>query len=480
MTPRVSVVVPTYRRPELLRRCLAALAAQDFAPADYEIIVVDDAGDEATRRLVEGREWARSERTTEVVTTAGTNGHGLRGDDFGRPNAATTEVITTLSGNGHGLRSDDFSRRSDASATEAVTTLCDNGDGLRSDGCSRSDASATEVLTTETGDGHRGRRRKPPSRRREERGVPQPPVSSGGALPVVRYLAAAQTHGPAAARNRGWQAGRGEIVAFTDDDCIPAPGWLRAGVAAFTAEVLGVSGRVVMPLDGIPTDYERDATGLARSQFVTANCFYRRSVLEMTGGFDERFTAAWREDTDLYFTLLSQTSQGTAPAPCLGQNNGRGPFAGTRLHLSANSLPVLECGALVFAPGALVLHPIRPATWGVSLRQQRKNFFNALLYKKHPGLYREFIQPVPPTSYYATLAAGIAAIAGPLLGQPRWGLGGLLLWSALTARFCSRRLRGTVHTPRHILEMAVTSALIPPAAVFWRLAGAIKFRVPFL
>ena len=40
---RVSVVVPTYRRPELLDRCLAALAAQDFDGAVYEILIADDA-----------------------------------------------------------------------------------------------------------------------------------------------------------------------------------------------------------------------------------------------------------------------------------------------------------------------------------------------------------------------------------------------------------------------------------------------------
>ena len=41
-----------------------------------------------------------------------------------------------------------------------------------------------------------------------------------------------------------------------------------------------------------------------RAEFVTANCFCRREVLEAVGGFDERFTAAWREDSDLHFRLL--------------------------------------------------------------------------------------------------------------------------------------------------------------------------------
>ena len=54
---RVSVVVPTYRRAGLLDRCLAALAAQDLDPADYEILIADDAASAETRRQVE--DWAR-------------------------------------------------------------------------------------------------------------------------------------------------------------------------------------------------------------------------------------------------------------------------------------------------------------------------------------------------------------------------------------------------------------------------------------
>src|SRR4051794_15879792 len=50
---RVSVVIPTYRRPDLLGRCLGALGGQDFDPLEYEIIVADDAASDATRRQVE-------------------------------------------------------------------------------------------------------------------------------------------------------------------------------------------------------------------------------------------------------------------------------------------------------------------------------------------------------------------------------------------------------------------------------------------
>ncbi len=328
MTLCVSVVVPTFKRPDLLARCLVALLEQDFAPRDYEIIIVDDAACDTTRQQVE--RWA------------------------------------------------------------ARAKICDQ---------------------------------------------------------TVRYLPMAgadSSHGPAAARNRGWQAAHGRIIAFTDDDCIPAPGWLRAGVAALKDDIVAVAGRLIVPLPDMPTDYEYNASQMAECDFVTANCFYRRDALMMIGGFDERFSAAWREDSDLIFTLQEQGARCTT------------------------------------APQALVIHPVRPAQWGVSIHQQRKSMFNALLYKKHPVLYRQKIQAAPPWHYYGSIGTLLLILIGMLRKSTFLVSPGLLLWLWLTGRFCMQRLRHTSHAPGHIAEMLVTSAIIPPLAVFWRVRGAIKFRVFFL
>jgi hypothetical protein len=199
-----------------------------------------------------------------------------------------------------------------------------------------------------------------------------------------------------------------------------------------------------MPLPPQPTDYEFNESGLEHAEFVTANCFCRRDALVAVGGFDERFTMAWREDSDLFFTLL--------------ENGYR----------------------VVRAPTALVVHPVRPARWGVSLGQQRKSQFNALLYKKHPRLYREKIQPAPPWSYYGAAAALATTVLGALAGRPGLALAAASLWLLVTARFCARRLRRTSQAPGHVAEMLVTSALIPPLSVYHRLRGALRFRVLFL
>src|ERR671923_264630 len=47
--------------------------------------------------------------------------------------------------------------------------------------------------------------------------------------PEIRYLKAETRGGPAAARNIGWRAAGGAIIAFTDDDCVPSAGRLAAG-----------------------------------------------------------------------------------------------------------------------------------------------------------------------------------------------------------------------------------------------------------
>jgi hypothetical protein len=49
-----------------------------------------------------------------------------------------------------------------------------------------------------------------------------------------------------------------------------------------------------------------------------------------------------------------------------------------------------------------------------------------------------------------------------------------------TAKFFFERLRGASKRASHVVEMLVTSVLIPPLAVFWRLAGALRYRVAFL
>ncbi|HEY9196938.1 MAG TPA: glycosyltransferase, partial [Mucilaginibacter sp.] len=122
----------------------------------------------------------------------------------------------------------------------------------------------------------------------------------------IRYFALPQKKGPAAARNLGWLNAKASVVAFTDDDCKPDNFWLTAILShADPNRAQAFTGRVIVPRSPRPTDYELNTAGLETACFVTANCACTKLALYVTGGFDERFSMAWREDSDLEFKLLS-------------------------------------------------------------------------------------------------------------------------------------------------------------------------------
>ena len=57
--------------------------------------------------------------------------------------------------------------------------------------------------------------------------------------------------GVVSGRNRGWEAARGELIAFSDADCTFDASWIRAAVRYFTdATVAGVTGPIELPVGG--------------------------------------------------------------------------------------------------------------------------------------------------------------------------------------------------------------------------------------
>jgi hypothetical protein len=101
-------------------------------------------------------------------------------------------------------------------------------------------------------------------------------------------------------RNLALAAAKGAIVAFTDSDCVPQPGWLRAGIDAFHGDVAVVQGRTVPASE--PAQWDATITISSFShRYETCNIFYDRDALLSVGGFGEKIAllgedvvAGWR------------------------------------------------------------------------------------------------------------------------------------------------------------------------------------------
>ena len=196
-----------------------------------------------------------------------------------------------------------------------------------------------------------------------------------------------------------------------------------------------------MPFAATPTESQRQALRKQHAEFACANFFCRRALLEAEGGFDERFVDADCSDNDLHFRLLAR------PA------------------------------GIVRAEQVQVTEPMRQPPWGASVSELRHSVGQALLFKKHPQLYRQKIRGSPPWDYYAIVAVLLLAIVATVAGSPALAAAGVLAWLVLTARLCQGRLKGTSRSLRHVAEIVITSVLIPPLAVFWRLTGALRTQL---
>lgn len=323
MPVKVSIIIPTYKRPMLLKRCLEALISQDFPANEFEIIVVTDGLDDETNNML--------------------------ADD----------------------RLFDFFQN----------IFCYS-------------------------------------------------------LPFKK--------GPAAARNAGWRIAKGDLILFTDDDCIPSVHWITNYYNAFQFYgecEIALTGKIIVPLSAAPTDFELNTANLETAEFVTANCACTKSCLEMVNGFDEAFTMAWREDSDLEFKFLKE------------------------------NIPIKKIEE------AVVIHPARKAAWGVSLKEQRKSMFNALLFKKHPQLYKQRIGSPALRNYYLIIALLITSFAEWFENEKIIALVCLSIWLYLMIAFILKRLTNASLSFKHVVEMVATSLLIPFVSVFWNLYGAIKFKV---
>ena len=174
----------------------------------------------------------------------------------------------------------------------------------------------------------------------------------------IRYLQE-ERRGSFSARNKGIEASKGEVLAFTDADCLVTAGWLRELVQGFDSEEVGVvvGETVSYPPKTLAERYmamrkplwqKRAISYPVSPWFGTSNVAFRRKVFNQIGPFDPQFPTGG--DIDYSWRIFQS-----------------GNFK------------------LVYRPKAVVFHRHRLTTWDLFKQYRAYGCGQATLWRKYRG-----------------------------------------------------------------------------------------------
>jgi len=170
-----------------------------------------------------------------------------------------------------------------------------------------------------------------------------------------------KNNGPASARNHGVKESSGDIVIFTDSDCIPQKDWISKLILGFTEDYIGAvagSYNIANPesllVNCIHEEIKLRHLRLKKKKYIKAfgsyNVAIRRHVFEKVGRFNENYRAASGEDNDLSYKIL------------------RGGFK------------------IKFQESALVVHNHTERLWKYLKEQYRHGYWRMKLYRDFPNM----------------------------------------------------------------------------------------------
>ncbi len=211
--------------------------------------------------------------------------------------------------------------------------------------------------------------------------------------------------GQAKARNTGVSASKGQVLLFTDADCIPLSNWIQNMLYAFNkTDIVGakgvyVSNQTELIARFVQLEHEDRYDYMRRESYIdfvdTYSAAYRRDVFLEMGGFDEKFRID--EDQELSFRIS---------------------FAEYKL---------------VFLPNAKVIHRHVKTVRHYIRRKFFIGYWKNLVVRRHPEkLARDSHTPQVLKLQMAFAALGSGLLALSILFRRAWlGRASLASWLAL-------------------------------------------------